>query len=1365
MPDNKVDSILLEIEATTEKADGGIDKITKALTSMKKITEGLDTEKFKQIVDVMRGFSGIGDDLKNAGSGMRGIASSIKSLSGIDTAKLKEVTAAVKDVSAALGNLGSNNRVNIRVDSEGAQRRIQPLENGQQAVASAESVATASEQAQVAMNGAASSASQLAQEENRLGSAGQSAAAGENALNESLNRTNTNPANRKIQELINQINKYKATISGMESGKVMFDTSQYSEAVNGLRQAQEQFKQFKESVTEAPKTMEDVAKAISSIGNAAQKCGLGAFSSLLNNIAAILPSIETGGMAANAGFQSMAAGLQAVQTAIPIIGIILTVLTSIINVINQIANAVKNAVQKVIATTKTVVNKIRSGVSSIINKFKELKKSVRASLGFSEKQAGSFAKKLGSIVRLGTFMLLRSAFTHLFELIKTGFDNLVVYSKRVGTEFHKNVNLLYNDLRQLGASLATAFEPILNVVTPILDYLIQKLIAATNALAQFFSALTGKSFYTKAIKQNKDYTDSLNSAAKAAKNLTTGIDELNILSDDKGGSGKSDDVDGSGFETDEIAEKYKNLADMIKTARETGDSFAIGKMLGDKLAETLANIPWDEIKAQARKLGKSLATLINGIIQGEFDGKSVAWWIGHTLAEAINTAFEFIDETARELNWAGVGQAIVDTFQGIIDSLDWGVIYSALIATASGMAEMLSKIFGATATWEKAGKSIRKAVNALLLSTYIVTKNFPYEDFGRSIATFLGNALNVNLPVLIGALTQFINGAFGALLSFAEMFPFEELATSITTAISKLFGEGGIDWESIRTSVGTISAKLGGFLNDIFTNTNLEDVGKSFGELIYTLFTGIGDFLEKINFEEIGSNIAGAIRSAVDTIEWENVGGTINSLITGVCTLINTMIDEVDWYSLLNGVSDAMAEVDWDTLLATVFKVFAAKWTFEKMFKFVSWSTIWEELRTSVIEGISKKLGIGSDDGEINTIGEHIVSGLLKGISRACMPAPLQAALDCFGLITDIVKGIFGINSPSKVFAEMGGYLVDGFIDGISNKFEECKKKILEWAGKVRNWFSGSSEADDGVDKTTWQEYGQSVIDGFNNKISSSYTSTQEYIATWASGIKEWFTGASGGINSNTWSTYGENIISGFRTKILNAYTTTQSCITTWATSIKTWFTSICSYSSFYNIAADVVRGFNNGIGALYKTCKDNIDSWGSDIIKWFKKKLDSNSPSKVFIGIGEDTVKGFNIGIENEGTKTKSIMSSWADSFTDMDVNLGTRLRINDSALKDYQNNYGSDFTNEAIVQRVTKEVSTAGAIQTTLNSGGGLKTAIKEALDELGITVGVSEISQNTKTQADKKEQTIVEIGGRTVTETVVRQRSRNGFSFQPT
>ena len=194
-----------------------------------------------------------------------------------------------------------------------------------------------------------------------------------------------------------------------------------------------------------------------------------------------------------------------------------------------------------------------------------------------------------------------------------------------------------------------------------------------------------------------------------------------------------------------------------------------------------------------------------------------------------------------------------------------------------------------------------------------------------------------------------------------------------------------------------------------------------------------------------------------------------------------------------------------------------------------------------------------------------------------------------------------------------------------------------------------------------------------------------------------------------------------------------------------------------------MVDGFKNGIGNLYTTCKNNIESWGSSIISWFKDKLDINSPSRVFKQLGAYSVEGYNIGVEKEGEKTKGIVTSWADSFTDMDVNLGTRLKINDSALKEYSNNYGSDFTNEAIVQRVTREVSTNGAVQATLNPGGGLKEAIKEALDDLGITTAVSEISKNTKTQADKKEQTIVEIGGKTVTDAVTTQRNANGYSFQ--
>lgn len=1189
MADNKVDSILLEIEATTNKADGGIDKVTKSLTSMLKATEGINKDKLSAFTGTLKELGSVGDQLKNAGSGIKDIASSIKSMTNVDTSKFRDIADTVEKIGNSLGNLGSNNKISIKIDSTGIKETVKSMEKLPNIVKDSSnlnvqllkpqefdasglsSVVTVSRDAQSAMSGVAQKARELSTEEDRAASSAQNAAEGQQAFNSSLKQTNISDINSKMKSLIAQMNQYKATIQGMESGKVIFDKSQYEEAVNGLRQAQEQFNQFKENITNIPKSMDDVSKSIASIGAAAQKCGLGGFASILNNIAAILPNIEMGGMAANAGFQSMAAGLQAVQSAIPIIGIILTILTTVINLVNQAATAVQNAVQKVISTAKNLANKIRSAVQSIINKFIELKNKVRESLGFSEKQAGSFAKKIRSITRLFTFMVLRTAIRKIFDLVVNGFNNLVVFSKNVGTEFHKNVNLLYNDIKQLGNALTTAFEPILNVVAPILDYLIQKIIAATDALAQFFSALTGKSFYTKATKQTNDYASSLNKASKAAKNLISGIDELHNLSSDSGSGSGGSEIDGSGFEISPIADKYKDFADMIKKAWDNADFYDIGRMLGEKLKKALESIPWNDIKKTLRKIAKSIATFLNGFLETP----GLFRVIGKTIAEGINSAFEFLDEFVWDFHWKSLGQALIDTLQGFIDKLDWDVISSAITGLAYGLVDLFNTIFGATDTWGDLGTTIAKAINTVIHGLFLFVHNFDFASFGTSIAEGLGNALNSIAYWKLGdVLATGINGVFEALLNFAETFPWDTFATKITDGINNALEN--LDWETIKSALETFCSGLGSNLNTAITNIDWELVGTTFGECINTLFGSIGKFIEEIDFQEIGNDIADAINKAVDTIDWENVGGTINSLVTGVCTLINTVIDKVDWYSLMKGVSDALAEVDWDTLLETVFKVFATKWTFEKMFKFVSWSTIFDELKTSIVEGISQVFGAGNDDGEINTIGEDIVSGLLGGIAKSCVPESLRNSLSVLNNVIDVAKEIFGVHSPSTVFFDIGNSLVDGLINGITEKYTDCKNKVTEWASNIKTWF--------------------------NNK---------------------------------------------------------------------------CSSSTFFNIAGNVVSGFKNGISNLYGNCKSSVETWASSVKGWFEQKLSIHSPSKVFKELAGYTVDGFNIGIENAGKTTKSIMSDWIESFSISDVEMGLKLNVDDTALKECTNNYGNDFAN----------------------------------------------------------------------------------------
>lgn len=48
MPDNVVDNITLEIDATTDKAEKGIDKTIESLTNMNKALNGINTKKFRQ---------------------------------------------------------------------------------------------------------------------------------------------------------------------------------------------------------------------------------------------------------------------------------------------------------------------------------------------------------------------------------------------------------------------------------------------------------------------------------------------------------------------------------------------------------------------------------------------------------------------------------------------------------------------------------------------------------------------------------------------------------------------------------------------------------------------------------------------------------------------------------------------------------------------------------------------------------------------------------------------------------------------------------------------------------------------------------------------------------------------------------------------------------------------------------------------------------------------------------------------------------------------------------------------------------------------------------------------------------------------
>ena len=328
---------------------------------------------------------------------------------------------------------------------------------------------------------------------------------------------------------------------------------------------------------------------------------------------------------------------------------------------------------------------------------------------------------------------------------------------------------------------------------------------------------------------------------------------------------------------------------------------------------------------------------------------------------------------------------------------------------------------------------------------------------------------------------------------------------------------------------------------------------------------------------------------------------------------------------------------------------------------------------------------------------------------------------------------------------EVGSNIVTGFNEGIKSKYSTIQSTIKTWGTDVQKWFTNSSYG--GVNREKFATFAGDIINGFKNKISSSYSESKSGITTWATNVKNWFTNKSyGGVNRETFEKYAKDIIDGFKNGVANGSESAKSGITTWANNTKRYFTDIVSYNAFYDIGKDVVRGFNNGVNDLYYTTRSYMRAWAADAKAAFKAELDSNSPSKVFERIGFDTVLGYNNGIASLGKTTKSVVDSWAKSFTSVSPVMS--FAVDTSALRYY--------SSDSFAKDVSTEFTSSRSY-----SIAGFKEGMEEFYHEF-IEPTMNQMAEDVRRQADKKEQTVVQVGNRVISDAVTTQQKANGYVF---
>lgn len=678
------------------------------------------------------------------------------------------------------------------------------------------------------------------------------------------------------------------------------------------------------------------------------------------------------------------------------------------------------------------------------------------------------------------------------EKVLLRYNYVMANTQAAQGDFAKTANTWANSVRVLkqefqawgsiiGSVIINALKPFVQALNKVMLKVISFTRTVADALGAIFgwtieisgrgSTVDGMEDIAGGVGDIGDSADESNKKAQKLKKTLLSIDEIHALDDNSGGGsgsgsggsgggGAGSGVDSSLKKTDGLLEKYKSS---IK------DLYSLGKYIGDALASAMESIDWQKIYRKADNFGKGLADFLNGLISPR-----LFYDLGATIAGSLNTALHFLNSFGTTFDWTNFGLSIANGINGFFENFDFALLAKTINAWVQGIYTMLTTAI----------------------------KNVSWKDVLKGITDFLSNLDIKTVEIIVGTLLikKIISLKLG---SVALAFIGKSLSKAIAQAIASKIGFELVEGAGIGTAImqafktifASLSTNLGLLIEGLFS-------GLSLGDAITAAFgTGAVDLLATIG--SAFSAIAGTILSIVnfvkmlkDGFSWINeilmvIGvalATVGAILAGVAALPAVIVG-----AIVAAVATIVVVVkdNWNAiceLFSTVgdwFNVNVIKPVvsfFKDMWKTISgfFGSLWKDIVT-VWQGASKWFS--------STVIEPIV-GFFKGFATRAQ---------------QIFQGIWII--IQAIWIAASGWFNNNVITPISNLFNFLKTFIQTtiqtakdfvfstWQG-VASWFSG----------TVIQP-----ISNFFNMLKAGITSALStaknfVISTWQS-VAGWFNG------------------------------------------------------------------------------------------------------------------------------------------------------------------------------------------------------------------------------------------------------------------
>lgn len=304
----------------------------------------------------------------------------------------------------------------------------------------------------------------------------------------------------------------------------------------------------------------------------------------------------------------------------------------------------------------------------------------------------------------------------------------------------------------------------------------------------------------------------------------------------------------------------------------------------------------------------------------------------------------------------------------------------------------------------------------------IVSKLPEAISVGMQVLGAVAQGIVENLPVLAESAIEIVGILFDGIM---QALP--EVATAASELMSK-FGE------YIKENLPTLMQS--GLESAVaFTSSLRDNAGKVIDgaiELAKNLAQGLADSIPTIveNVPTIVSNIANVINDNAPKLLFA-AANIIATLVKGLLAAIPTIIQNMP--KIIGAIWDTITAVNWINLGGTIVKGIGNG--IKSMVNFAKESI--NSIKNSMKEGISTLPATFRD------IGRNMIQGLINGIKSLAS----SAVQNVKGLGTSLVSGVksvLGIHSPSRVFSQIGEFMVLGLEQGWDDKFSSVKNGIVD---------------------------------------------------------------------------------------------------------------------------------------------------------------------------------------------------------------------------------------------------------------------------------------------------------------------------------